>query len=85
MLYRAVVLILQRFIWSKIRGNIRSKLSWIVGVLGAGILIAALFAMFSLDMTFMQGVIWAWGYISSSALGIDRILSGLFYEWMRNM
>ncbi len=85
MIYRAVMLILQRFIWSKLRGNIRSKLSWIAGALGVAILVAALFAMFSLDMTFMQGISWAWGYISGSALGIDRILSGLFYEWMRNM
>jgi hypothetical protein len=85
MIYRAIILILQRFLWSKIRGNIKSKLLWIVGLVGGGILFAALFSMFFMNMTFSEGLSWAWGYASSSAIGIDRMFSSLFYEWMRKM
>ncbi len=78
MIYKAILLFVQKFLWSKIKGGIRSKLLLIVMVLGVALLSGALFASFFLDMTFEQGIRFAWAYFVNGFSWGDQLVSKLW-------
>ncbi len=80
MIYKAILLFLQKFLWSKIKGGIRSKLLLIVIVFGAALLSGALFASFFLDMTFEQSIRFTWAYLVNGFIWVDQIFSKLWNE-----
>lgn len=78
MIYKAILLFLQKFLWSKIKGGIRSKLLLIVMVFGTALLSGALFASFFLNMTFEQGIRFTWAYLVNGFMWVDQIFSKLW-------
>ncbi len=78
MIYKVILLFVQKFLWSKIKGGIRSKLLMIVMVLGAALLSGAFFTSLILDITFEQGIRFVWAYFIRGFTWIDQIVSKLW-------
>jgi hypothetical protein len=65
-MYRIIVLILQKFLWSKLlKGRLKSKIFSILLILTGLVLLGGFFASQYMDMSFVQGVWWAWEYLES--------------------
>lgn len=74
MIARMVLLIIQKYIWSKLlRGSFKSKIMTLFSVAIIGVFGGALFASLFLDMSYKQGMSWAWGYAESSASLVRRL------------
>lgn len=81
MIYKALLLVLQKFLWSKIRGSIWSKLSFFVMTLAVALLLGGLFSSLYLNTSFLQGVWWAWEYMVSSFVKMDQLFSEVWDAW----
>ena len=65
-MYRIIVLILQKFLWSKLlKGRLKSKIFSILLILVGLVLLGGFFASQYMDMSFVQGVWWAWAYLEN--------------------
>lgn len=83
MIYKALLLMIQRFLWSKIRSGIKSKLILLVIIFCIVLVLGAMFASFYLNMTFKQGLWAAWETMLNFFVGVDHIFSGLWDEWIK--
>jgi hypothetical protein len=65
-MYRIIVLNLQKFLWSKLlKGRLKSKIFSILLIHAGVVLLGGFFASQYMDMSFVQGVWWAWGYLEN--------------------
>lgn len=83
MIYKALLLMIQRFFWSKIRSGIKSKLILVVVFFCILLVLGAVFSSFYLNMTFKQGLWATWGTMLNLFVGIDQVFSGLWDKWMK--
>ena len=69
MIRRLVLLFVQRFLWKKLfKGSVKSKIWSVVSILFFVVVGGALFASFSFNMSFLEGVSWTWSLITGFSL-----------------
>ena len=83
MIYKAILLALQKFLWSKVRGGVRSKILFIIIFLVSVLLLGGLFSSFYLNIPFLQGVWWMWGYMISVFVKVDQFFSSIWDTWRK--
>lgn len=74
MIRRAIFFIAQKYLWSKLlKGSFKSKIMSLFSIGFVAILGGSLFAMFTQNMSFIQGAWWSWGYIEGSLGSMIRM------------
>ncbi|MCK5889849.1 MAG: hypothetical protein KAG19_07900 [Methylococcales bacterium] len=74
MIRRIIVMFVQRYLWGKLRGGtLKSKVMTVASIGSAVMVLGSLFAMFSFDMTFVQGAGWTWGYLEQSSYSLMHL------------
>ncbi len=74
-MYRIIILILQKFLWSKLlKGRLKSKLFSLALIVGGLVFIGAFTVSYFKGMTYIQSVGWIWGYIEVYFIKMFRVL-----------
>jgi len=72
---RIIVLILQKFLWSKLlKGRFKSKIFSVFLIIAALVLLGGFIASQYMNMSFVQGVWWVWEYLENFFIRVSRVL-----------